>query len=242
MAVRGNGTYCPEIPDVVIRDTIVGAQAASLNNLGAVHDTVTTVTGSSKAQRRAELLAARREVPESVREAEAASLCAHLAEATAGARTVCAYLPVGTEPGSPAMVDLLQELCDEVLLPVVRSGTHAALLWGRYVAGALVTGRFGLREPAGPWLPADSVARAAVVLVPALAVDRSGVRLGRGGGFYDRTLTLCRPGARLVAVVRDCEVIDAVPAEAHDVRMTHALTPDAGLIVLGESPGRGTGT
>jgi len=70
------------------------------------------------------------------------------------------------------------------------------------------------------------------VLVPALAVDRRGVRLGRGGGFYDRSLPLCAPGARLVAVVRDEEVVDELPAEPHDVPMTHALTPGAGLIAL----------
>jgi 5-formyltetrahydrofolate cyclo-ligase len=76
---------------------------------------------------------------------------------------------------------------------------------------------------------------AQVVLVPALAVDRRGVRLGRGGGFYDRSLMLCGPGARLVAVVRDSEVLDEVPGEAHDVPMTHALTPGAGLLALGNA-------
>ncbi len=70
------------------------------------------------------------------------------------------------------------------------------------------------------------------MLVPALAVDRGGVRLGRGAGFYDRTLPLADPDALLVAVVRDEEIVDHLPAEPHDVRMTHALTPAAGLIAL----------
>ena len=43
-------------------------------------------------------------------------------------------------------------------------------------------------------------------------------------------------------MVRDCEVFDALPAEEHDIRMTHALTPGAGLIALGESPAHGIGT
>jgi 5-formyltetrahydrofolate cyclo-ligase len=72
-----------------------------------------------------------------------------------------------------------------------------------------------------------------VVLVPALAVDHAGVRLGRGAGFYDRTLPLTHPSARLVAVVRDDELVDEIPAEAHDVPMTHALTPRRGLVQLG---------
>jgi 5-formyltetrahydrofolate cyclo-ligase len=77
-----------------------------------------------------------------------------------------------------------------------------------------------------------------VVLVPALAVDRRGVRLGRGGGFYDRSLSFCRPGARLVAVVRDSELVDELPGEPHDVPMTHALTPGGGLTRLAGMPFR----
>ena len=69
--------------------------------------------------------------------------------------------------------------------------------------------------------------------MPALAVDRAGVRLGRGAGFYDRSLPLADPAARLVAVVRDDELVDRLPAEPHDVRMTHALTPGRGFVALG---------
>ena len=116
---------------------------------------------------------------------------------------------------------------------MTRPASRVPLQWGQYRPGGLVTARFGLREPAEPWLPADAVAAATVVLVPALAVDRTGVRLGRGAGFYDRSLPLADPAARLVAVVRDDEVVDKLPAEPHDVRMTHALTPRRGLVTLG---------
>ncbi|MGH8967718.1 MAG: 5-formyltetrahydrofolate cyclo-ligase, partial [Actinomycetes bacterium] len=75
------------------------------------------------------------------------------------------------------------------------------------------------------------------VLVPALAVDRDGNRLGRGAGFYDRSLIYASPHARLVAVVRDDELVGALPADAHDVRMTHALTPSGGIVPLGNPAG-----
>ena len=195
------------------------------------------MTAAVKAQRRAALLTARRAVPEAVRDAESEQLCAHLPEALDGARVVCAYVPVGAEPGSPEMVERLRELCETVLLPVARvgpSGEHLPLQWGRYIPGTLVAGRFGLQEPPAPWLPPEDVRRAEVVLVPALAVDRLGVRLGRGGGFYDRSLQLCRPGTRTVAVVRDCELVDELPHEPHDVRVTHALTPAGGCVRLRE--------
>ncbi len=195
------------------------------------------VTAELKAQHRARLLAARRELSAALHDAEARQLCDHLPEVVAGAPVVCAYLPAGTEPGSEAMVARLLELCDEVLLPVANldsSGAHLPLQWGRYAPGTLVAARFGLREPPPPWLPADEVRRASVILVPALAVDRSGVRLGRGGGFYDRSLALCGPQIRLVAVVRDDEVLDELPSEPHDIRMTHVLTPSAGVVRLRE--------
>ena len=202
------------------------------------------MASGAKAERRAAALAARRAVPESVRRAEARQLCAHLAGAVADAGTVCAYWPVGAEPGSPELVERLAELCDLVLLPVARTGPggeHLPLSWGEYVPGRMADGRFGLREPGPPWRAPEAVAEAGVVLVPALAVDRHGVRLGRGGGFYDRTLALCAPGTRLIAVVRDCEVFvdgaDDLPHEPHDVPMTHALTPVAGLIALGRAAG-----
>ncbi|WP_163749155.1 5-formyltetrahydrofolate cyclo-ligase [Mycolicibacterium helvum] len=195
------------------------------------------LTGT-KAQHRATLLAARRAVPAATRAAEARALTDHLGEIVGPGDTVCAYLPVGAEPGSAQMVDHLRELCARVLLPVTRSGADGeplALLWGVYVPEALVAARFGLLEPAEPWLPSSAVAEADMVLVPALAVDRNGVRLGRGGGFYDRSLALCRPRAKLVAVVRDDEVVDELPSEAHDVRMTHVLTPHHGLFALADT-------
>lgn len=193
------------------------------------------VPARTKAELREALLTARRALTDVVHSAEARALCEHLPDVASAAETACAYLPVGAEPGSPAMVDRLDDVCSRVLLPVTRTGPDGQplpLLWGEYVPGTLITARFGLLEPGPPWLPSTAVAEAHVVLVPALAVDRRGMRLGRGGGFYDRSLPLCRPGVRLVAVVRDAELVDELPSDPHDVRMTHALTPRHGLIPL----------
>ncbi|OBF50623.1 5-formyltetrahydrofolate cyclo-ligase [Mycolicibacterium monacense] len=196
------------------------------------------MTSPTKSEMRAQVLQARRKVTPEAQEREAAALAAHLAGIAAPGRTVCAYVPIGSEPGSLAMLHELLARGTRVLLPVARhdeTGVPAPLRWGEYRPGRLVDAQFGLREPAPPWLTADAVADAEVVLVPALAVDRCGVRLGRGAGFYDRSLGRADSAASLVAVVRDEEVIDRVPAEAHDVRMTHALTPGCGLVALRES-------
>ena len=185
---------------------------------------------------RERLLAARRSVSDDVHAQEAQSLAAHIDALTInGGHTVCAYVPVGAEPGSIEMLDVLLRQADQVLLPVTRTtgdDTAMALLWGEYQPGQLVTARFGLLEPAGPWLPSTALANASVVFVPALAVDRTGARLGRGRGFYDRTLVFRNPDACLIAVVRDDELLDEVPREPHDVPMTHALTPGRGLVEL----------
>ena len=185
---------------------------------------------------RTAILAARRTVTPQAHEAEAETLCGHLVGLVGGGQTVCAYVPIRFEPGSIALLDVLLRLGARVLLPVARSdgnGVPQPMRWGRYQPGRLVPARLGLREPQEPWLPAETVADAAVVLVPALAVDRTGVRLGRGAGYYDRSLPLANPTARLVAVIRDDELVDQIPAEPHDVRMTHALTPRQGLVGLG---------
>jgi len=189
----------------------------------------------TKAQLRAAIISARRAVPDAVRRAEVDDLRRHVADLAREGDTVCAYVPVGSEPGSVGMLDALVAGGVRVLLPVAResaSGEPLPLSWGEY-RGDLVPARFGLREPPEPHLPAETVASASTVVVPALAVDRIGNRLGRGAGFYDRTLAMAGPATRLVAVVRDDELVRELPADPHDVPMTHALTPGGGLVDLG---------
>ncbi|MEW5808046.1 MAG: 5-formyltetrahydrofolate cyclo-ligase [Actinomycetota bacterium] len=189
----------------------------------------------TKTQVRAAILAARAASTAEERAAEAAALTQHVLGWIAPGATVCAYVPIGTEPGSPALLDELTHRGVTVLLPVARQdadGVPQPLRWGTYRAGTLVRAAFGLREPNSPHLPPDAVAEASTVLVPALAVDRRGVRLGRGAGFYDRTLQLAAASAQLVALVRDAELVDELPHEPHDVRMTHAVTPGHGVVDL----------
>jgi 5-formyltetrahydrofolate cyclo-ligase len=184
--------------------------------------------GRSKQQWRRELVAARRALPAPVRAAEAVALAAHVRGLAGPGDVVCAHVPVGSEPGSLELLEALVRTGARVLLPLVQ--TAAPLRWAEHTRTEdLVVARFGLREPVGPGLEPGTIAEADVVLVPALAVDRAGARLGKGQGHYDRSLPLARPGARLVAVVRDQEVVDELPSEPHDVALGWALTPVRGL-------------
>ncbi len=193
------------------------------------------VTDTLKDRLRANRISARRVVAEDVRRAETEALIRHLRAILASDDAVAAYAPLSTEPGFPDLADAVVVLCGEVLLPIARTsvdGIPQPLQWSVYRSGPLVAAPHGLFEPPPPWLPPSALGSARTVLVPALAVDRHGVRLGRGAGFYDRSLSFRDPAARLIAVVRDEELLDELPAEPHDVAMTHALTPGHGLIAF----------
>jgi 5-formyltetrahydrofolate cyclo-ligase len=144
--------------------------------------------------------------------------------------TIAAYVPVGSEPGG----DLPSALSPHarLLLPVLLA--DGDLDWVAF-DGHLRPGPRGLLEPAGPRLGVDAVRSATLVVVPALAVDRAGVRLGRGGGSYDRVLR--RLGDSMtVALLHDGELVESVPAEPHDREVRAAITPSGGL-ALSKSPG-----
>lgn len=142
--------------------------------------------------------------------------------------TVGAYIPFGSEPGSSAFLDALLDRGVTVLVPVVPAGDPAPLDWVRYDgATTIARGRWGLLEPTGERLGADAIHAASVVFAPALSVDKTGVRLGRGAGYYDRTLVGL--DAELVAVVYDNEVVDSLPAGPYDVPVGWVLTPEGGF-------------
>ncbi len=164
---------------------------------------------------------------------ELAAAAVRLAATTGG--PVCAYLPVGSEPGSAELPEALRAAGHEVLLPVVPA-EPGALDWARYDGPEqLGAGPIGLREPTGRRLGPTAISRARLVLVPALGVDRRGVRIGKGAGYYDRSLPLATPGVPLVALLYAEELVDRLPAEDHDFRITAALRPGRDVLPLGNT-------
>ncbi|WP_309485395.1 5-formyltetrahydrofolate cyclo-ligase [Streptomyces sp. WELS2] len=191
---------------------------------------------SDKRALRRELLGARNGLTAAgVREAgrELAERALELPE-LAAARTVAAYVSVGGEPATLPLLEALRARGARVLLPALLPDND--LDWGEYTGPDSVEhirhgGRMALFEPSGTRLGPDAVTAADVVLLPGLAVDAHGMRLGRGGGSYDRVLArLERAGARprLVVLLYDTEVVERVPAEAHD-RPVHAVVTPSGV-------------
>jgi 5-formyltetrahydrofolate cyclo-ligase len=193
----------------------------------------------AKSELRAALLAARANRPNPERTAVSTAL-ARAFEAAFGDRfrgatprpVIATYLSVGSEPDTAHLNAGLTELGVTTLAPVLTDDGDldwaAATTENRATephSGAEQFGLRGTREPTSPRLGRDAITSADLVLVPALAVDRAGHRLGRGGGSYDRALTRVQVTAVVLAVVHDDEVLDAVPFELHDRIVDGALTP-----------------
>lgn len=138
------------------------------------------------------------------------------------AATVAAYASIGSEPGTGLLLDQLREAGKRVLLPVLLPDND--LDWAAY-DGELVPGRRGVLEPGGPRLGVEAIATPDVVLVPGLACSTDGMRMGRGGGSYDRALARVPVGTFTCVLLHEGELIGAVPAEAHDRRVAAAATP-----------------
>ncbi|MEU2202435.1 5-formyltetrahydrofolate cyclo-ligase [Isoptericola sp. NPDC019482] len=146
------------------------------------------------------------------------------------AKVVATYVSRPTEPGTHVLLEQLAARGARVLLPVLGAGL--ARDWAEYAGPDDLLERAPGRppEPSGPTLGAEAITEADVVVAPALAVDDRGVRLGQGGGWYDRLLKIRRPGVPVVALVFPEELYDAtthpLPAEGHDVPVHAVVTPD----------------
>lgn len=146
--------------------------------------------------------------------------------AVADARCVSVYASRPGEPGTGPLIETLAARGVRLLLPVLGTGLQRD--WAEYAGPDDLRERAPGRppEPSGEPLGAAALRDADVVLVPALAVGADGTRLGQGGGWYDRVLQHVRPGAPVVALLHEDEVLDAVPREAHDMSVTAVATPE----------------
>lgn len=149
------------------------------------------------------------------------------------ARCVCGYVSIGAEVETEGLLRRLLAEGRQVCLPAWRAGSgYVAVRVGDFDRD-LVAGRFGIPEPRG-----DEVCRQPEVwLVPGLAFDRAGRRLGRGGGHYDAMLREAR-GVR-IGVAHDFQVVEAVPVTGGDVGMEYVVT-NSEVIQCGRNHGFAT--
>ncbi len=163
-----------------------------------------------------------------------AAIAAHASEIVADAGCVSVYASRPAEPSTDGLISLLHEREIDALLPMLGPGLSRD--WAYHRPGEPLEVRAPGRppDPSGPGLGVTALHRADVIFVPALAVDRTGVRLGQGGGWYDRVLEHRRPDAPVVAIVFADEVSDRpLPRAHHDRPVDGVLTP-AGWWFVGE--------
>ena len=176
----------------------------------------------------------RRELPLDAARAAGRSLAAQALAVIPGlipaGATVAAYLSAGREPDTAPLLAGLHERGYGVVVPVCEPDRR--LSWCRWTPGVeLVPGLFpSVPEPAGPRLPVQDLPNLSLLLVPALAVDRAGARMGKGGGYYDRFLAGFRTAggtAPAVGVVYDHEFVPAPSwaSDSLDQPMNAVLTP-----------------
>lgn len=188
-----------------------------------------------KATARSRFVNNRRALGNHERERQSAAAALRLLDlpVAATAHTVATYWPLGTEPDTRPLIEALFARGTQVLLPVLLPDRD--LDWARYRGNPAELVEAGARtlRPRGRTLGVDAVVQAQVLLVPALAVTPSGVRLGRGGGSYDRVLArISNSAAAGVAVPWSCALLyegelgtlPSTAVQAHDRAVDAACT------------------
>ncbi len=144
------------------------------------------------------------------------------------AGTIAAYVSVGSEPDTRGLLFALWKRGSYVLLPVLQA--DGDLDWASYEGpDSLAAGPRGLLEPTEPRRGVTAITSADLVIVPALAVDSGGRRLGRGGGSYDRALARVGAVIQTVALLYDGELVSQLPAGPHDQPVRSVVIAGQGI-------------
>lgn len=174
---------------------------------------------------RAELRERRRNLTSTELENSASGLTANLIDLVTrtGATNIACYLSRATEPNTRPFLNWAGERGMRVLFPISRE--DGLLDWTVGETGAETEGLFGINEAVGELLGPIAINDVDLIIVPAAAVDRTGMRMGWGRGYFDKTLGSMDRCPPVFAVLFDNEILDAVPQEVHDRPVNGVVTP-----------------
>jgi 5-formyltetrahydrofolate cyclo-ligase len=186
---------------------------------------MTDEVGDAKRALRAELRQRRRARTSAEREEATAGLTRHLVDLATGlsARSVSAYLSARDEPDTRPFLNWAFAHDVRVLFPVSRP--DGLLDWAVGDGESETTGLFGLPEPVGEVLSPMAINDVDLIIVPAACIDREGMRMGWGRGYFDKTLGSMEKRPPVYAVVFDSEYVESVPRERHDQAVDGVVTP-----------------
>ncbi|RWZ49526.1 5-formyltetrahydrofolate cyclo-ligase [Labedella phragmitis] len=187
---------------------------------------MTTDTEHRKRALRAELRERRQNLTSSEQEHASAGLTENLQSLTLAlsARSVACYLSAPSEPDTRPFLTWARAEGIRVLFPVSRE--DGLLDWTVGEDGVELVGMFGMPEPSGELLSPLAINDVDLILVPAAAIGRDGMRMGWGKGYFDKTLGSMEKCPPVYAVVYDSELVDDVPRERHDQPVNGVVTPD----------------
>ena len=182
-------------------------------------------TANQKRALRAELRERRRNKPLVTVEREAEQLTERLQELVAalGASSVSAYLSSPSEPNTRPFLNWARDAGIRTLLPISRS--DGLLDWTTGDGETEELGHLGVPEAVGELLGPMAINDVDLILVPAASVDVTGMRLGWGKGYFDKTLGSMGKCPPVFAVLFDDELVDEVPRERHDEPVDGVVTP-----------------
>jgi 5-formyltetrahydrofolate cyclo-ligase len=187
---------------------------------------MTTDAEHQKRALRAELRERRHNLTSSEHEHASAGLTQNLQSLALGlsARSIACYLSAPTEPDTRPFLRWARSEDIRVLFPVSRE--DGLLDWTVGEKGVELVGLFGMPEPSGELLSPLAINDVDLILVPAAAIGRDGMRMGWGKGYFDKTLGSMEKCPPVYAVVYDSELVDEVPRERHDHPVDGVVTPD----------------
>lgn len=195
-----------------------------------------------KAEMRRAVIARRDAIEPDVRTAKSADVCARLVELlgradTSAPRTVAVYAVIGSEVDPAAFAAAAAERGWQVAYPCMLSAADAAACGQRMCMRAVTAGdadtapfiahptrafaAMDIDSDRFPIVPADLID---MVVVPLVAFDRTGARLGYGGGCYDRYLPTVSPACHVIGIAFDEQRVDDVPTDAHDLPLPNIIS------------------
>jgi 5-formyltetrahydrofolate cyclo-ligase len=182
-----------------------------------------TAIAPAKAELRTKVRAALEKISPAVRAVESIDLCERLKAQMPSARTVLFFAPLPDELDVWPLMELSLALGTTCALPFfdAEKNFYGAKAISK-LATDIVLGKFGVREPAAVCteIPLNQFD---LILVPGMAFDFKGSRLGRGRGFYDRLLV--RTSSLKCGVCHDFQLLEKIPAEPHDAKVDFVMTP-----------------
>ena len=172
---------------------------------------------------RAEIRERRRITPAHERAEATAAVTEHLKQLAGGIRSMAAYLSTPDEPNTRDFLDWACSQGIRVLIPYSRE--DGLLDWAPYDGKEEAEDAQGMPVPTTDLLGPIAINAVDLIVVPAACVDATGMRMGWGRGYFDKTLGSMERRPPVYAVIFDSELLDAVPSEVHDQRVDGAVTP-----------------